>query len=59
MRNFLKNLGITAVGIFTIVSFIRLDINISDWDNSGRFIYTVVVLLISCITTAVQEESKN
>lgn len=59
MRNFLKNLSITAVAIFTIVSFIRWDINIGYWDNSGRFIYVVAVLFVTCLATALQEESNN
>jgi hypothetical protein len=59
MRNFLKNLGVTAVTIFTIISFIRWDIDVSDWDNSGRLFYTVVVLFISGIITKLQEEHKS
>jgi len=59
MGNFLKNLGVTAVTIFTIISFIRWDIDVSDWDNSGRLFYTVVVLFISGIITKLQEEHKS
>jgi hypothetical protein len=59
MRTFFKNLSITAVAILAIVSFIRWDINVADWDNSGRFIFTVAVLFIACITSAVQEEESK
>ena len=55
MRNFLKNLGITALSIFTVVSFIRFDINVGTWDVAGRVCFVFFTLLISCLATALQE----
>lgn len=56
MKNFLKNLAITAVSIFTVVSFIRFDINVGTWDMAGRICFVFFTLLISCLFTALQEE---
>lgn len=55
MAKFSKNLLITIASIFTIVSFIRFDIYIWDWSQSGRGAFVIVSLFISLIATAIQE----
>lgn len=55
MRTFLKNLGITALSIFIVVSFIRFDINISTWNVEGRVSFVFFTLLISCLATALEK----
>jgi hypothetical protein len=55
MKNFLKNLAITAVSIFIVVSFIRFDINVGTWDMAGRVCFVFFTLLIACMATSLQD----
>ena len=55
MNNFLRNLCITIASIFTIVSFIRFDVYIWEWSQSGRGAFIIASLFISLIATAIQE----
>lgn len=57
MKNFLKNLIITAVSIFAIVSFVTLDINVTNWGNGGRICFVFFTLLITSVSTAIQEST--
>jgi len=59
MKNFLKNILIVAVSIFTIVSFIRFDVYVWEWSESGRGAYVFAVLVISFISTAIQESESE
>lgn len=55
MNNFLRNLCITVASIFTIVSFIRFDVYIWEWSQSGRGAFIIASLFIALIATAIQE----
>jgi hypothetical protein len=59
MNSFIKNLLITVVSIFTIVSFIRFDVYVWEWSDSGRGAFVFMSLLISSVATALQEDAKN
>ena len=59
MNSFIKNLLITVVSIFTIVSFIRFDVYVWEWSDVGRGVFVFMSLFISIIATAIQEETKN
>jgi hypothetical protein len=59
MNSFIKNLLITVVSIFTIVSFIRFDVYVWEWSDIGRGVFVFMSLFISIMATAIQEETKN
>jgi hypothetical protein len=59
MNSFIKNLLITVVSIFTIVSFIRFDVYVWEWSEVGRGMFIFMSLLISSVATALQEDAKN
>ena len=59
MNSFIKNLLITVVSIFTIVSFIRFDVYVWQWSEVGRGMFIFMSLLISSVATALQEDAKN
>jgi hypothetical protein len=59
MNSFIKNLLITVVSIFTIVSFIRFDVYVWEWSDVGRGVFVFMSLFISIMATAIQEETKN
>lgn len=55
MKNFSKNLLITVISIFAIVSFIRFDVYVWQWSDSGRGAFVFVSLFISLMATAIEE----
>jgi hypothetical protein len=59
MNSFIKNLLITVISIFTIVSFIRFDVYVWEWSDIGRGVFVFMSLFISIMATAIQEETKN
>jgi hypothetical protein len=59
MNSFIKNLLITVISIFTIVSFIRFDVYVWQWSEVGRGVFIFMSLFISIMATAIQEETKN
>jgi hypothetical protein len=59
MNSFIKNLLITVISIFTIVSFIRFDVYVWEWSDIGRGVFVFMSLFISVMATAIQEETKN
>ena len=59
LKTFLKSLLVTSLTIFSVVSFIRLDINVAEWQEGGRFIYTFIVLVVSVISSAIIESENN
>lgn len=59
MKNFTKNLIITALSIFAIISFIRFDVYVWQWSESGRAAYLFAVIVISFIATAIEESVPN
>ena len=59
MNSFIKNLLITVISIFTIVSFIRFDVYVWEWSDVGRGVFVFMSLFISIMATAIQEEIKN
>jgi hypothetical protein len=59
MANFSKNLLITVISIFAVVSFIRFDVYVWEWSDIGRGVFIFMSLFISVMATAIQEETKN
>jgi hypothetical protein len=59
MNSFIKNLLITVISIFTIVSFIRFNVYVWEWSDVGRGVFVFMSLFISIMATAIQEETKN
>jgi hypothetical protein len=59
MKTFLKSLLVISLSIFTLISFIRLDINVADWGESGRGAYLFFTLVFSFIATAIIESEKS
>jgi hypothetical protein len=55
MNSFIKNLLITVVSIFAVVSFIRFDVYVWEWSDSGRGAFVIVSLFISLMATAMEE----
>lgn len=55
MKNFSRNLLITIVSIFTIVSFVRFDVYVWKWSDSGRLAFILASLFISLMATAIEE----
>lgn len=58
MKTFLKVLLAISLSIYSIISFIRLDLSIDDWGNSGRAIFLFFVLVFSAIVSIVIESDK-
>ena len=59
LKTFLKTFAVVSLTIFAVISFIRLDVNISEWQEGGRFFYTFFVFVISFITTAITESENK
>jgi uncharacterized membrane protein len=59
MNSFIKNLLITVISIFAVVSFIRFDVYVWEWSDVGRGVFVFMSLFISIMATAIQEETKN
>lgn len=59
LKTFLKSLAVVSLTIFSVISFIRLDVNIAEWQEGGRFFYAFFVLVISAITTAITESENK
>jgi len=59
MKTFLKSLLISSLSIFAIVSFIRFDVNIADWGESGRGSYLFFTLLFSFVSATIMESEKS
>ena len=58
MKKFLKVFTISALSIFAIVSFIRFDINIAEWDEAGRGAFLFFTLLFSGVACAILESEE-
>jgi hypothetical protein len=59
MKTFLKVVLTISISIFALVSFIRFDMNLADWGESGRGVYLFFTLVFSGITTAIIESEKT
>jgi hypothetical protein len=55
MKNFLINLAVTIVSMYSIIAFISFMPNPATWDCGGRGAFAVFSLLISAVATAIQE----
>jgi hypothetical protein len=59
MKTFLKVFATISLSLFAVISFIRFDVNVSDWEEGGRFAYTFFVLISSFTATAIIESEKT
>ena len=59
MKTFLKVVLTISISIFALVSFIRFDMNLADWGESGRGVYLFFTLVFSGIATAIIESEKT
>lgn len=55
MKTFLKILGIVAVSLYIIVSFISFVPNPAEWGDGGRAAFILITLIISGVSTAISE----
>ncbi len=55
MKNYLKNLAFTMLTIFIVVSFIRFDLNVANWDSLGRGFFVFFSVLFAGFASAIQE----
>ena len=58
MKTFLKVFATISISIFAIVSFIRFEVSIGDWAETGRGAFLFVTLMFSFIATALIEDNK-
>jgi hypothetical protein len=59
MKNFLINLAITVLSMYSIVAFISLLPNPATWDVGGRGAFTAFSLIITVIASAIQDSCKS
>jgi hypothetical protein len=59
MKNFLINLAITILSLYTIVAFISFMPNPATWDCGGRGAFAIFSLIITAVATAIQDSCKS
>ena len=59
MKTFLKVFATVSLTMLVVISFIRLDFNLSEWGESGRGAYLFFSVTFSAIFTAVHESGKS
>jgi len=59
MKNFLTNLAITIVSMYSIIAFISFMPNPATWDCGGRGAFAVFSLMISAVASAIQDSIKS
>ncbi len=59
MKNFLINLAITILAMYSIVAFISFMPNPATWDCGGRGAFAIFSLIITAVATAIQDSCKS
>jgi accessory gene regulator protein AgrB len=57
MRNFLKTFTILSVSLYLVISFIRFDLNVSNWDELGRGAFMFITIFISGLITLINDQT--
>lgn len=57
MRNFLKTFTILSVSLYLVISFIRFDLNIANWDQLGRGFFMFITIFISGLITLINDQN--
>lgn len=57
MRNFLKTFTILSVSLYLVISFIRFDLNVSNWDELGRGFFMFITIFISGLITLINDQT--
>ena len=57
MRNFLKTFTILSVSLYLVISFIRFDLNVGNWDELGRGFFMFITIFISGLFTLINDQN--
>lgn len=57
MRNFLKTFTILSVSLYLVISFIRFDLNVANWDQLGRGFFMFITIFISGLFTLINDQN--
>jgi len=59
MHKFLAIVLMVIIFLYLVIAFISFLPNPSDWGNGGRGAFTIAVLVISCVSAAIEESVNN